>query len=438
MQYKIVVDKQPRTNPSSEKKEYIIDIEELRRLGDVYDTLTIELDKTYVTRRLQLSEYGVLSVLLEPIIENLDEVDIELFEGDNYVYLYDMQGNHFYAEYLIKNEFTDLYVTVNQMNSSITQSAQSIEFNVSQTLQEYSTTEEMNSAIQQTANSINLEVSKKVGDDEIISKINQSAEQVQINANKVSLKGKEISLTSDNITISSNNFNVDKNGNMICNNGNFSGIITGSKIIIGGSEENPMFIAQDNNSSTYIFPNGLVNEFNLTSKYAAIQNGGLGVGTISGNNVQSMGTFSADGIQNLGVYNMNSSSSANVRIDSAGYFYRATGSSKRWKKDITEEIEDRLNPKVLYNLKIKQYKYKDDYLNKNDKRYNVNILGIVAEDLLEVYEPAVEYDENGNVEMWNSEVLIPAILMLVQEQHKDIQQLQERLKKLEEKEENNG
>jgi hypothetical protein len=49
---------------------------------------------------------------------------------------------------------------------------------------------EMNSSISQTAEEINLEVSKKVGNDEVISRINQSAEQIQINANKVSLERK--------------------------------------------------------------------------------------------------------------------------------------------------------------------------------------------------------------------------------------------------------
>lgn len=143
MQYKIIVDKQPSSNPSAEKKEYIIDIEELRVKGNVYDSLNIEIDKTYVTRRLALSEYGVLSVLDEPIIQNLDEVNIELFEGDNYIYLMDMQGNHFYAEYIIKNDFTDLYVTTNQMNSAITQTAQSIELSVNQKLTGYATTDEL-------------------------------------------------------------------------------------------------------------------------------------------------------------------------------------------------------------------------------------------------------------------------------------------------------
>ena len=225
MKYKIIVDKQPSSNPSSEKKEYVIDIEELRIKGNIYDSLNIEIDRTYVTRRLSLSQFGVLSVLDEPKIEELTEVNIKLFEGDNYIYLMDMQGNSFYAEYLIKNDFNDIYATKNEMNSSITQTAQSIELSVNQKLtsyattddlenqvtelnstitqtaqsitstvnkkfKDYSTTEEMQSKITQTANSINSEVSKKVGKSEIISKINQSAEQIQINANKISLERK--------------------------------------------------------------------------------------------------------------------------------------------------------------------------------------------------------------------------------------------------------
>ena len=37
MKYKIVVDKQGRTNPSADKKEYIIDIEEPRFKGNVIE-----------------------------------------------------------------------------------------------------------------------------------------------------------------------------------------------------------------------------------------------------------------------------------------------------------------------------------------------------------------------------------------------------------------
>lgn len=204
MQYKIIVDKQPSTNPSDEKKEYIIDIEELRVKGDAYDSLNIELNRTYVTRRLSLSEYGVLSVLDEPVIEELTDVDIKLFEGDNYIYLMDMQGNKFYAEYLIKNDFNNIYANKNEMNSAITQTAESIELSVNQKLTSYATTDdleeqvtELNSTVTQTAQEINLEVSKKVGDDEIISCINQSAEEIQINADKINIDGKAVNFTTE-------------------------------------------------------------------------------------------------------------------------------------------------------------------------------------------------------------------------------------------------
>lgn len=271
MQYKIIVDKQPSSNPSSEKKEYVIDIEELRVKGNVYDSLNIELNRTYVTRRLSLSEYGVLSVLEEPIIQELTDVDIKLFEGDNYIYLMDMQGNKFYAEYLIKNDFNDIYVNRNEMNSAITQTAENIELSVNQKLTGYATTDELeeqvtelNSTITQTASEINLEVSKKVGDDEIISKINQSAEKIQINANKISLEGKEINLTSDNISITSESLSIDENGNIEINGfdgENDSSITLNSKNSNRDLNINPSRILFKNNEDgremfLYNIPNG--------------------------------------------------------------------------------------------------------------------------------------------------------------------------------------
>ncbi len=256
MKYKIIVDKQPLTKPSTERKEYIVDIEELRVKGSVYDSLVITKDKDYVIRRLSLSEYHILTELETPRKEILKDINIKLFEGDNYIYLADMVGNKICAEYMIKNDFTDIYATKNEMNSAINQSAKGIELSVNQKLTGYATTEEMNSAIniksneitssvnkklesydtssevnskieqkaesitssvsktyetktnasntyatktqlttakseiKQTTDSITSTVSKKVGNNEIISKINQSSEKVTIDASKISLKRK--------------------------------------------------------------------------------------------------------------------------------------------------------------------------------------------------------------------------------------------------------
>ena len=81
------------------------------------------------------------------------------------------------------------YSTTTEMNTRINATAEGISAEVTRKLQSYSTTEQMNSAIRQTADSINTEVSKKVNGDEIISKINQSAENVSIEASKINLNG---------------------------------------------------------------------------------------------------------------------------------------------------------------------------------------------------------------------------------------------------------
>lgn len=273
MKYKIIVDKQPSNNPSSEKKEYTIDIEELRVKGNIYDSVNITPERTYVTRRLALSEYGVLSELVPAKEEELKDLNIELFEGDNYIYLYEMQGNRFCAEYIVKNDFTEQFATKNEMNSAINQSAKNIELNVNQKLTGYSTTEEMNSAIKlsagnitstvsksyatktdlattkteikQTTDSISNTVSKKVGKTEIISSINQSAEAVSINANKINING----------AISANgNFKVDNNGNMQCNNATITG---GNIEVTGGTQDSPHFSINEGANRVRAFPTGI-------------------------------------------------------------------------------------------------------------------------------------------------------------------------------------
>ena len=354
MQYKIIVDKQSSTSPTDEKKEYIIDIEELRVKGDVYDSLNIELNRTYVTRRLNLSEYGILSVLDEPVIEELTEVNIELFEGDNYIYLMDMQGNNFYAEYLIKNDFNDIYATKNEMNSAITQTAESIELSVNQKLEGYSTTEEMNSAISQTAQEINLEVSKKVGEDEIISSINQSAEAVQINANKINLDGKQINLTSDNISISSNNFNVDKNGNMSCTNATINGAITsnnatitGGKIKVSGAKSTTDLLRVESSTSSSVF--------------SYIQP--IGAGFVNGSGSHAIYIMADDSISMIDIYDSNGTTSlAGAGITTPKLTQTSLESIKKNINKFTKKATDIINNSDIYEYNLKSDKDTDKKL----------------------------------------------------------------------------
>ena len=112
-----------------------------------------------------------------------------------------------YCKYAIQSEYTDIFATKVEMNSEI----------------------------KQTADEINLEVRKKVDENEVISKINQSAEAVTIDASKINING----------TVSANgNFKVDTNGNMECNNAQ----INGGKIQLNSSTQyNNFIIGNDDN-----------------------------------------------------------------------------------------------------------------------------------------------------------------------------------------------
>lgn len=218
MKYTIVVDKQSRTNPSDERKEITFEIDELRKKGEIHDDLIIENGQAKVIRRIALSKYNVTSILENEVIEELGEASIPLFEGDNYIYVKDEYNNQMCAEYIVKSDFTDMYVTKVEMSSAIEQTAQGIDLTVNKKLEDYSTTQEMQAQIQlkvdgitstvskeyatkgelntakseikQTTDSISSTVSKKVGNDEIISKINQSAEKITISADKIDIDGK--------------------------------------------------------------------------------------------------------------------------------------------------------------------------------------------------------------------------------------------------------
>ena len=106
--------------------------------------------------------------------------------------------------------------------------------------------------------------------------------------------------------------------------------------------------------------------------------------------------------------------------------YKASSSSRRYKTDIIEGFTDeKLNPENLYNVKLYQYKYKDDHLEKDDQRVGMDLYGFIVEDLVEHYPSAVDLNSKGEPDDWNKTFLIPAMLKLIQDQKKDIDILKE-------------
>lgn len=115
-----------------------------------------------------------------------------------------------------------------------------------------------------------------------------------------------------------------------------------------------------------------------------------------------------------------------VNGNSSGYVCKSSSSSRRYKTNITK-VDEELNTDALYNLPVKSYMYKENYLSETDRNCGKRMIGFIAEDVDKIYPKACQYDEEGKPEMWNSKILIPAMLDLIQKQHVEIEKIKEKL-----------
>ena len=107
-------------------------------------------------------------------------------------------------------------------------------------------------------------------------------------------------------------------------------------------------------------------------------------------------------------------------------------SSKRYKHDIERIIDEELNPHRLLSLPAVQFVYNDDFdhLQYYDMKGKL-LPGFIAEEVADIYPAAVIHDADGRIESWDERRIIPGMLALIQEQQKKIDDLEERLAKLE-------
>lgn len=214
--------------------------------------------------------------------------------------------------------------------------------------------------------------------------------------------------------------------------GNESGVYNGLRMIVGGSNEN---LCGRDEDGRYIFGNnGSVMYYR--AKDVGTTNTGNAFKFTSGNDIASNNTTSvwlfggADStsrfIGSYMAYNRTYSSAGNMYVTANGIFGRSTSSSQRYKEDIT--VADTSCFSGLYNLPVKKFKYKSGYLCGEDERCGQYLYGFVVEDLETILPCAVEHitnEEGESVpEMWNSNIIIPALLKLIQDLNTRVQALE--------------
>lgn len=143
---------------------------------------------------------------------------------DGYYTKTDVESHITAAKDEISLGVSQVYETKKTVSEKVAAAEKNANAATDEKLTEYSTTEEMNSAIKVKADAIESTVSKKVGSDEIISKINQSAEKVPINAEKISLNG---------AVTANSNFKINTDGSAETK----ALKITGGSLLIGGNCE---------------------------------------------------------------------------------------------------------------------------------------------------------------------------------------------------------
>ena len=103
-------------------------------------------------------------------------------------------------------------------------------------------------------------------------------------------------------------------------------------------------------------------------------------------------------------------------------------SSRKYKKNIKDVDKKEIDYEALYNLPIRQFEFKDGI--KGSGIDGVQI-GFIADEVADVFPNAALRNKDGEPSNWTDRTLIPAMLKLIQEQKKAIDDLTSRVEKIE-------
>lgn len=321
--------------------------------------------------------------------------------------------------------------------------------------------DQTNSKFEQTAESITAEVNRaqkaegqldaslelKLGRDEndqVISMINASADEINLKGNRLTVDATNFSLTKDGTATM-----IDA---VVVSTLRYAESEYGSDFVIIGMDSKGLlymdipkiYNSTDNNHvhfegtpivdnpgdgiQTYLARETWCNsKFATPSDISSYVSSALNGYARSGNANTWFGTqtFNTD-IKAPCIRDRSSTAAANVRCqDSTYYLATSATSSRRYKHDIADISKEELNPARLYNLPVRQFIYNLDYIEPDDQRYGETVCGFIAEEVEKIYPVACEYNANSTPENWDIRYIIPPMLALIQNQHKEIEQLKQ-------------
>lgn len=178
----------------------------LKQKDGVYDEYVLENGKAKVIRRIGVLNDQTTFIRETPIIEDLGTLEIKTARGNTIIEILNYTANMM-ADYVIINDYTEIFATTVDVMASI-------------------------SILEQR---IMLEVNKKVNDETIIASIN------------LAVKGKQgiIELLGNVVKIESDNFKLTETGKIICTAGEIGGWDINSSSLLKEKEQSIQYVRGD-------------------------------------------------------------------------------------------------------------------------------------------------------------------------------------------------
>ena len=185
-----------------------------------YDKFILDYDSQtcYVNKKCAYDNNGNVICLADEVINSYTFPHINLTDGDYTVQIlkYDNvpYGAYLFCRLMTQNIYTTQFAIKAEVNSEISQTADSITSTVSSTYETKDDAQRQYSQIRQTTDNLTTVVGTKVGEDEVCSVISQSPDEINITSNRFSLD--------------STNFKVTKDGKITAVSGDIGGFSLGT------------------------------------------------------------------------------------------------------------------------------------------------------------------------------------------------------------------
>lgn len=187
--YKLYID---YTEDDIDKTDTIpLPFDYLTFLNDVYDEFIIDINgNAKKIKRIGFANSGEKYILPNEEIIDYGHLTIELHEGVNTLYM-NYYHPTIYLKYAIINDYTDMFATKVELNSSIEQTSNNIMLTV-------------NGSLDTLDEQLSAKIELKVDTENLISEINASADVINLIGNRIIIDSENLKVTEDG-TIEANN-----------------------------------------------------------------------------------------------------------------------------------------------------------------------------------------------------------------------------------------